>query len=261
MTCFMPDAFLDKRVFITGASRGIGRACALAFKDLGAKVYATCRDRTGLAYLGLPDDQVFSLDMRDLEAVEAFSRLNAVKLADILINNAGTYISREMIGHSLSDWRRVFAINLDSAMLLMQSAAMGMKERTFGRIINISSISGRQAEAFGGAYSASKFAMIGMTQALALETAQYGVTANCICPGWVETDLAVDQITDPEWCRLNQLPAEQSLDLIRFSIPQQKMVAPSEVAGLAVYLASEAARPITGQAINICGGLSIHELV
>lgn len=261
MSCFKPDTFIDKRVFITGASRGIGRACALAFIDLGATVYATCRDQSDLAYLGLPDDRTFSLDMQDLQAVERFSQSAALSQADVLINNAGIYISQAMIGHALSDWRRVFAINVDSAMVLMQAAAQGMKERKWGRIINVSSISGRQAEAFGGAYSASKFAMIGMTQALALEAAQDGVTANCICPGWVDTDLAVDQITDPEWCRLNDLPVDQSLDLIRFSIPQQKMVAPSEVASLALYLASDAARPITGQSINICGGLSIHELV
>jgi ketoreductase len=132
-----------------------------------------------------------------------------------------------------------------------------MIERKWGRIINISSISGQKAEAYGTAYSASKFGLIGVTQSLALELARHGITVNSVCPGWVETDMAQEQINDPEWCRLNDINPEESLDIARLSVPQMRLIQPDEVAGLVGYLCSDRAKGITGQAINICGGLSI----
>ena len=127
-----------------------------------------------------------------------------------------------------------------------------------GRIVNISSISGKSGEPYGAAYSSSKFAMIGLTQSLALEVARHGITVNAVCPGWVETDMAYEQLTDRRWCELNSLPVEDSVEIARLSIPREKFVKAEEVAALVRFLCSEDAQSITGQAINICGGLSLH---
>ena len=133
-----------------------------------------------------------------------------------------------------------------------------MIERNWGRIINISSISGKVAEAFGAAYSASKFAIIGLTQSMALEAAKHAITVNAICPGWVDTKMAGDQLSDDNYLSLTEQEPSQALEIARLSVPQMRFIAPEEVASLVVYLCSEQARGITGQAINICGGLSLH---
>jgi ketoreductase len=130
--------------------------------------------------------------------------------------------------------------------------------KAWGRIVNISSVSGKTAEAYGAAYSASKFGIIGLTQALALEVAKSGITVNAICPGWVRTDMAIEQLQDPKWCGLNEIDQSQSVEIARLSIPQNRFLESEEVADLALFLCSNQARSITGQAINICGGLSLR---
>ena len=114
------------------------------------------------------------------------------------------------------------------------------------------------AEAFGSAYSASKFALIGLTQSMALEAAKHAITVNAICPGWVDTKMAGDQLSDDNYLSLTEQEPSQALEIARLSVPQMRFIAPEEVASLVVYLCSEQARGITGQAINICGGLSLH---
>ena len=133
-----------------------------------------------------------------------------------------------------------------------------MIELNWGRIINISSVSGKVGEIWGSAYSASKFALIGFTQSLSLEVARNGITVNAVCPGWVDTEMAKGQLEDPQWCKLNSVDPSESLSNACFSVPQMRFIEPSEVAALVVFLASVAARGITGQSINICGGLSLH---
>jgi ketoreductase len=133
-----------------------------------------------------------------------------------------------------------------------------MVERGWGRIINISSISGKTAEIWGSAYSASKFGMIGLTQALALEVARHNITVNAVCPGWVLTEMATEQLQDPQYCELTGSDPKDAIANAAYSVPQQRMIEPEEVAALVAFLASDRARGITGQAINICGGLSLH---
>jgi NAD(P)-dependent dehydrogenase (short-subunit alcohol dehydrogenase family) len=161
-------------------------------------------------------------------------------------------------GHDLDVWRRTLDTNMTSAMVASSLVLPEMVTRKWGRVINISSISGKAGEAFGAAYSASKFGLIGLTQSMALEVARFGVTVNAVCPGWVATDMAFSQINDPQWCQLNNLPPAESLDIARLSVPQERFIEPGEVASLVVYLSTDDARGITGQAINICGGLSVH---
>lgn len=177
---------------------------------------------------------------------------------DIIVNNAGTFSATALVSQDLESWRNVLEVNLTAAMRATKAALPLMIERKWGRIVNISSISGKSGEPYGAAYSASKFGMIGMTQSLALEVARSGITVNAVCPGWVDTDMARDQLNDEEWCRLNNMEREHSLENARLSVPQERFIEPSEVANLVSYLCSDSARGITGQAINICGGLSLH---
>ncbi len=265
-----------KAALITGASRGIGRAIALELSASGAAVALVARDLTKLDALS-----------RQLNSAGATALYNSFDLAledstsdlvdwlkekkfnvDILVNNAGIY-GTDSIGmeedcgwdsgakSSIALWNKTLAVNLSAAFGLARLLAPQMVERRWGRIINISSISGQKAEVFGTAYSASKFGLIGITQSLALELARHGVTVNSVCPGWVATDMAQEQINDPQWCRLNDINPEESLDIARLSVPQMRLIQPEEVASLVGYLCTESARGITGQAINICGGLSI----
>ena len=251
---------------VTGGSRGIGRALALALASRGAQVAIGARS---LAALELVKGEVERLgvaclaqvcDVRDEHSVRALVESAAGSLGpiDILVNNAAVYRTAPVKGHSLSVWKDVLETNLTGAFLASRWTVESMIERHWGRVVNISSVSGKVAEAFGAAYSASKFGLIGLTQALALEVAKYGITVNAVCPGWVDTQMARDQINDRQWLELNSLGAADGAEITRLSIPQMRFIEPEEVANLVAYLCTEAARGITGQAINICGGLSLH---
>jgi NAD(P)-dependent dehydrogenase (short-subunit alcohol dehydrogenase family) len=271
-SCFAAGLFTGKKVMITGASRGIGRACALKFASLGADLFLISKDESRLSAMRdeiitsvqssqqglLGKINTFAVDVSDAEALQTIVRGIKDSGIEILINNAGIYITEPVQGHDLASWQRTIDTNLTAAMLTSAAFTGGMASRRWGRIVNISSISGRSGEAFGAAYSASKFGLIGLTQSLALEVAAQGITVNAVCPGWVATDMAYDQINDPRWCELNQIAVEQSMDAAKFSVPQERLLSPGEVADLVLFLSSDAAMGITGQAINICGGLSIH---
>jgi 3-hydroxybutyrate dehydrogenase len=159
--------------------------------------------------------------------------------------------------HSLKTWDDTLAINLSATFHLCRYAIEGMLAKNWGRIINISSVSGKLGEPYGAAYSASKFGILGLTQSLALEVARFGITVNAICPGWVFTEMASKQLADPLWCKLNNIEPSQSLEVTRLSIPQERFIEADEVADLAAFLCSNQAKGITGQSINICGGLSL----
>lgn len=154
-------------------------------------------------------------------------------------------------------WRKTLDVNLTAPFELIRAVVPSMIEKRWGRIINVSSVSGLKAEVYGTSYSASKFGLIGLTQALALELAKHNITVNAVCPGWVNTQMAVEQITDPGWCKLHEIPVSESMDIARMSVPQGRFIEPEEVAHLVAFLLTENARGITGQSINICGGLSL----
>ncbi len=256
-----------KVALVTGASRGIGRSCAIQMARQGARLILLGRDEVPLKVvkeeiekLGGQASLLIADFARPEEAQEALQeRLPAEKI-DILVNNAGLYHSVEFDNLSDRDWHETLNVNLVVALLacrIVLHGKEGMIARQWGRIINISSISGLIPEAFAGAYSISKFSLNGATKALALSVAREKITVNAICPGWVDTKMANDEFADPEWCRLNGLPLDDARELTRFSIPQERFIEADEVAALAVFLCSEAARGITGQTINICGGLSL----
>lgn len=251
--------------YITGASRGIGRALAERLAQDGFDIALFARSEDLLSKLegdfSKYNVQVraFPVDVSDAPAfIAALERARAnIGPASVLINNAGVYYTQSVEGHSVDLFREVLETNLTAALNACQFVVAGMKSRGWGRIVNISSISGKVAEAYGAAYSASKFGMIGLTQSLALEVAEYGITANAVCPGWVATEMARTQLRDETWCKLNQLEVSQSEEIARLSVPQKRLIQPEEVAHLVSFLCSENARGITGQSINICGGLSL----
>ena len=255
-----------KSAFITGASRGIGRAVAERL----------AQDGFDIALFARSEDLLFQLEA-DLKAMKVQAKAFPVDVSSaskfvsalehareflgapaVLVNNAGVYYTQSVEGHSVELFKDVLETNLTSALNACQFVVSAMKGENWGRIVNISSISGKVAEAYGAAYSASKFGLIGLTQSLALEVAQHGITVNAVCPGWVATEMARAQLNDEKWCALNQLEVSQSEEIARLSVPQQRLIQPEEVAHLVSFLCSENARGITGQSINICGGLSLN---
>lgn len=252
---------------VTGGSRGIGRAIALELARNGAHVAICARNEVQLSSaqqeLQTTGSEIFAsvCDVRDPHSVETFVEKVKNHLGgniDILVNNAGIYKTEPVQEHSLETWNEVVDTNLTGSMLFCRAVLPSMLERKWGRIINVSSVSGRTGEIWGSAYSASKFGLIGFTQSLALETAPHGITVNAVCPGWVATDMSREQLEDPNWCKLNSTDPQDAISNACFAVPQNRFIEPDEVAGLVVFLASVAARGITGQSINICGGLSLQ---
>jgi NAD(P)-dependent dehydrogenase (short-subunit alcohol dehydrogenase family) len=166
---------------------------------------------------------------------------------DILINNAGAYIWSPIEKIQQDKIDELFRLNLHAPYELCRLVVPEMKSRRWGRIINIGSISGVVGEANASLYSASKAGLLGLTKSLALELAEFNITVNSINPGWVKTDLASDLFEN------DILDETEQLDMI----PQRRWIHPSEIAALANYLASENAKGITGQSVNLCAGLSL----
>ncbi len=263
-TSFDSQALAGKHALVTGGGRGIGRATAIKLAQSGCRLTLLGRNQSNLQavceelrVLTAIDASYLVADLADAELLE--KNLQGVnEEINILVNNAGIYRTEAVINHDLNSWREILEVNLTSALVLSKAFLPGMIARNWGRIINVSSISGKSAEAYGAAYSASKFALIGLTEAMALENARHGITVNAVCPGWVATDMAFEQIGDQQWCDLTGLEKDQALEITKLSVPLMRLVEPQEVAGLIVYLCTQEAAAITGQSLNICGGMTIQ---
>jgi ketoreductase len=174
---------------------------------------------------------------------------------DILVNNAGR--SGGGITAQITDdlWLDVVATNLTSVFLVTREAltAGGMLARGRGRIVNIASTGGKQGVVLGAPYSASKHGVVGFTKALGLELARTGITVNAVCPGYVETPMA--QRVREHYAAIWNVSADEVLERFNAKIPLGRYTEAAEVAGMVDYLTSEAAAPVTAQAINVCGGL------
>jgi len=172
------------------------------------------------------------------------------------VNNAGTFALDSVNNKNRKVWDETLSVHLTAAYELSCYLSQSMIKKKWGRIVNISSMSA-QGELHALSYSAAKAGLIGLSQALALELARDGITVNTICPGWVETDMALNQLNDPQWCELNNIDPKHSLEIARLSSPQERMLAADEIAHLTAFLCSQEAQGITGQSIKICGGLSL----
>lgn len=229
-------------ILITGASKGIGRAIAEELKSCG-KIFVSGRNAEALKSVGAEDYCVCDLS-KNPEILGDFIEKNNI---EILINNAGEYIYGSIDKMSIGEIERILRTNLIAPAYLISRATPYMKKKNFGRIVNIGSISGVMGEANASLYSSSKAGLLGLTKALALELAEFGITVNTINPGWVDTDLGNESVEDSEF----------SKEEIVECIPQRRFVEPKEVAKLVKYLISEDAKGITGQGINLCAGLSV----
>nr|WP_141703344.1 acetoacetyl-CoA reductase [Methylobrevis pamukkalensis] len=230
---------------VTGGTRGIGAAISIGLRDAGHTVAATFagnvekaeafRAETGIA--------VYQWDVADAEAcATGLAKVEAeLGPVDILVNNAG--ITRDAMFHKLSfdAWKAVISTNLDSMFTMTKPVIEGMRARSFGRIVNISSINGQKGQMGQTNYSAAKAGVIGFTKALAQESAFKGITVNCICPGYIDTDMVA------------AVPEEVLKGIIK-GIPVGRLGKAEEIAALTVYLASPAAGFMTGAVLTINGG-------
>ena len=253
---------LDNRVaLVTGAGRGIGRAIALAFAAEGAKVALTARTvgeldkvvgevrSAGGTALALPAD----LSDRSIPSKVVDEVRRAFGSIEILVNNAGVGSSanpKPVIDFDDDFWDLSLAVNLTAPYLFCKAVLPEMLSRRWGRIITIASINSKIGSLHGAAYAASKHGVLGLTRTLAMEVADQGITVNAICPGPVRTLMNERRLEyDAKRRGIAFKDLEASLN------PIGRRLAPEEIAPLAVYLASDAAAAVVGQAINIDGGL------
>jgi len=251
---------LDRRALVTGASRGIGRSIALALAAAGADVALNARGQAELDQLAA---EVRALGRRavaipcDVTSADEVAQMAETALAslggvDILVNNAGAAASHKFLGHPDELWHRMLAVNLTSADYVTKALAPQMVARGTGRIIMIASVAAKTGARYIAAYTAAKHGVLGLTRALAAELVASGITVNAICPGYVDTPMTDGTIANMvARTRMSETQAREALEQMS---PQRRLIAPEEVADLAVYLAGESARGITGQAINLDGG-------
>lgn len=252
----------NRLAFITGGSRGIGRAIAHAFAREGASVAVTSRklkDGRTVAKEILRDFEVdtlpLKLDVRNSEGVlEAFEkfRQHFGRGPDIVVNNAGIAESELFVKSDEEMWTKHLSTNLGGTFRCTHAALPEMLQRGWGRVINIASIAGKVGAPYVSAYAASKHGVLGLTRSLALEVATQGVTVNAICPGYVDTDMTSRGIE--KIVAKTGKSAKNALDALKKMSPQNRLITSEEVAALAVLLASEEGRGINGQAINVDGG-------
>ena len=238
-----------KTAFVTGSTRGIGRAVARAFHGAGAKVAIVGRDaaraRSVAAELGERAAGV-ACDVAIAEQVEAAiaAAESALGPVDILVNNAGLTRDNLLLRLTDADWDAVLDANLKGAFHTTRVAIKGMMKRRSGRIINVTSIVGLIGNKGQANYAASKAGLIGFTKSVAKEYAGRGILANCIAPGYIETDMT------------SGLPEAAKATLLQ-GIALGRLGRPEDVAGAALFLASDLASYITGQVLVVDGGLVV----
>ncbi|HTU02829.1 MAG TPA: glucose 1-dehydrogenase [Candidatus Sulfotelmatobacter sp.] len=255
---------VGKTAIVTGAGRGIGRATALQFAREGADLLvpdldmetsrATADAVAALGRKALPL-QVDVTRMDDIgrmvqAAIRDFGKI------DILVNNAGITLVRDPLALSEADWDRTLSLNAKAVFFCSQAVAREMVKRRSGVILNAASISGRAGKPMLVDYCASKFAVIGITQSLALALAKHGVRVNAVAPGIVDTEMWTG--IDREWSALEGKPTGAMKQSRVAAIPLGRIETPEDVAKVYTFLASDEAAYITGQTVNVCGGLQFN---
>ncbi len=257
-----PD-LLGKSAIVTGSTSGIGLGIARAFAAAGMNVMLNGFgdraeiDRT-VADLADAYDVKTAYSAADMSKPDEIARMvgdtaKAFGGVDVLVNNAGIQHVEAIETFPAEKWNAIIAINLSAAFHATRAAVAAMKQRRYGRIINVASAHALVASPFKSAYVSAKHGIVGLTKTVALETAEYGITANAICPGYVLTPLVEKQI--PETAKARGLTEEQVIhDVLLHAQPTRQFVTTEEIGALAVFLCSSAARSITGAAIPIEGG-------
>src|ERR1700730_12478027 len=231
-----------KIALVTGASRGIGLACAQALASAGARVILAARDAAKLeaASAAIPESSWIAIDMASQDSIkEAFAKAGKV---DILVNNAAVTKDGLALRMKKDDWDSVISTNLTGAFLATQQVLQGMMKTRWGRIINISSVVGESGNPGQANYVASKAGLIGLTKSLAHEMASRNITVNAVAPGFIETDMTA-------------VLSQEVKDNIIGHIPLKRFGRAQDVAAAVRFLASEEAGYITGAVLNVNGGM------
>ncbi len=249
-----------KHALVTGAGRGIGRSIALALAEAGADVAVTARTASEIDLLvaliqaaGRKSLGV-SCDVTDPGQVEhmAATVIEGLGGIDILVNNAGNAGSHKFLNHSDELWHRMLSVNLTSVYYVSKAFVPTLMKQRAGRIINIASIASRVGGQYIAAYTAAKHGVLGLTRALAVELLPNNITVNAICPGYVNTpmtDASINNIV-----ARTGMTEVQAREALAKTSPQRRLIESEEIAAVAVFLAQESSKGITGQAINIDGG-------
>lgn len=255
----------ERTALVTGAGSGIGAAIAEELARAGAYVLvqdlrpdaaqevASRIQAAGGAAGAVGGDVSAPADVAAM--VEAL--LGWRQRVDILVNNAGVQHVAPLDTYPLEQWNRLLGVMLTGPFLLMQAVLPAMRRQRWGRIITISSVNGKRGDPGKAAYCSAKHGVIGLTRTAALETASDGITVNAICPGLVDTPHIQHQLAD--LAAMHGVAEDEVLNHVFLKrIPQRRMLDPGEIATMARYLASEEARGITGQAVNVCAGLLMY---
>jgi 3-oxoacyl-[acyl-carrier protein] reductase len=246
------EANHEERVaLVTGAGGALGAAIAQALLAEGHRVALGDNDKRALdAVASKLGDRALPLVFDVSDAAQVKTACDAVRTAwgriDILVNNAGVLSNHKIEGTTAEEWRRIHAVNLDGAYFLCRECVPGMRERRWGRIINVCSLAMKTGGLTAGtAYTSSKGALGALTFSLARELAPHGVTANGIAPAYIKTNMVSEQLTEP-----------QRRDILR-GIPVGRFCEPEEVAHAVVFLSSPLSGYITGEIVDINGGLHL----
>jgi meso-butanediol dehydrogenase/(S,S)-butanediol dehydrogenase/diacetyl reductase len=270
---------LDGKVaIVTGAGRGIGRAIALELAKEGANIVVVDTDRLESKYnqYGTTEINGYKAAVKVAEEIRAIGRramaiesdvtkwdqvkamvkkaLDEFGKIDILVNNAGVITVASVMDLTEEEWDFIMAVNAKGVFLCSKAVIPYMIKRKGGKIINVASIAGKRGYTTLAHYCASKFAVIGFTQALALELAQYNVTVNAICPGIVYTQMW--RLLSEKWKKPGKTAEESYPIIVKEMIPLGRDQTPEDIGKLAVFFATM--DNVTGQAVNVCGGAEVH---
>ena len=239
-----------KTAFITGASRGIGRACAIELARAGARIVAAARNREKLEEVANEvrelgcDAYVVEIDLADPQSIKAAFAKTAADFGpvDILVNNGGITRDGLALRMKVDDWKAVIDTNLTGSFLCIQHVLQGMMRARWGRIVNITSVVGETGNAGQANYVASKAGLIGLTKTIAQEMASRNITANAVAPGYIETDMT-------------GVLSKEVKDLMLTRVPLRRPGTAADVAAAVRFLASDEAAYITGHVLDVNGGM------
>lgn len=241
----------NKTVLITGGSSGIGAACVKLFSTAKAKVaftYNRSKEKAEKLEKEFGEDVKVKAYKADMESEEELNHcvkkvVEEFGSIDILVHSAGIWVEGRLENLSLSEWQKLLRINLDSMFILTKAVVPHMKKKGWGRIIYVSSTAGQRGEMYYSHYAASKGGMISFTKSMAPELGPFGITTNSVAPGWVDTEMTVDVFADKEY-----------KEKIRKEIPVGRIATAEDIAGPILFLATDMARHINGEILNVNGG-------